>query len=135
MNAKGGRQELGRRTLRCTTRAPSEARSFIERVLREQCLDDLVPAAKLLASEAVTNAVVHARSSSVLTVTRENDVVHFALEDGGKAPIAERHNAPGHPTGGRGLFIIEQLAQRWGSDTLPSGSVVWFELATDAPAR
>ncbi len=30
---------------------------------------------------------------------------------------------------GRGLLLVEALADRWGSDLLPSGKRVWFELS------
>jgi hypothetical protein len=30
---------------------------------------------------------------------------------------------------GRGLQVVSQLAQRWGTRRTPSGKAVWFELA------
>jgi hypothetical protein len=29
---------------------------------------------------------------------------------------------------GRGLQVVEALATTWGTDSVPSGKVVWFEL-------
>jgi hypothetical protein len=37
-----------------------------------------------------------------------------------------RRAAPGDE-GGRGLFLVDQLAQRWGATRLSTGKVVWFE--------
>jgi hypothetical protein len=34
--------------------------------------------------------------------------------------------------GGRGLYLVEQLATRWGSRPTPEGKAVWFELPLDA---
>ena len=30
--------------------------------------------------------------------------------------------------GGRGLYLVEQLATRWGSRPTPEGKAVWFEM-------
>jgi len=34
--------------------------------------------------------------------------------------------------GGRGLYLVEQLATRWGSRPTPEGKAVWFELPRNA---
>jgi len=34
--------------------------------------------------------------------------------------------------GGRGLYLVEQLATRWGSRPTPEGKTVWFEVPLDA---
>jgi hypothetical protein len=33
--------------------------------------------------------------------------------------------------GGRGLYLVEQLATRWGSRPTPEGKAVWFEIALE----
>ena len=35
--------------------------------------------------------------------------------------------------GGRGLYLVEQLASRWGSRPTPDGKAVWFEMPMHAP--
>lgn len=32
--------------------------------------------------------------------------------------------------GGRGLFLVNRLARRWGATRLSTGKVVWFEMPT-----
>jgi hypothetical protein len=34
--------------------------------------------------------------------------------------------------GGRGLYLVEQLATRWGSRPTRNGKAVWFEMAMDS---
>ena len=36
--------------------------------------------------------------------------------------------------GGRGLYLVDQLASRWGSRPTKDGKAVWFEVAIDPPA-
>ena len=35
--------------------------------------------------------------------------------------------------GGRGLYLVDQLATRWGSRPTKDGKAVWFEVAVDPP--
>jgi hypothetical protein len=37
--------------------------------------------------------------------------------------------------GGRGLYLVEQLATRWGSRPTPEGKAVWFEVPMDGKQR
>jgi PAS domain S-box-containing protein len=37
--------------------------------------------------------------------------------------------------GGRGLYLVDQLATRWGSRPTPDGKAVWFEIPVDGTAR
>jgi hypothetical protein len=38
-----------------------------------------------------------------------------------------RHAQP-QDEGGRGLYLVNRMAQRWGATRLSSGKVVWFEM-------
>ncbi|MET9494472.1 ATP-binding protein [Streptomyces sp. NPDC006552] len=92
--------------------------------------------AVLLVSELTTNAVLHTGSERVLcglTLTGGEQRLRIELHDDGRAlvPPPERHAAP-FAEGGRGLVLIQQLADRWGSarSTRVDGKVVWAELTT-----
>lgn len=95
-------------------------------------------AAELLISELVTNALVHTDGGAVVTVT---------LDDGGPTPGARgrlhvevrdfvsRRPTPrplpdgaGEGTSGRGLLLVNALADAWGVRAQGVGKVVWFEL-------
>lgn len=80
-----------------------------------------------LTSELVTNAVLHARTPFTLKVSVRANRIRVAVTDGSKTrPVLKHHEATA-PTG-RGLRIVEAIADRWGVDAARSGKTVWFEL-------
>ena len=88
---------------------------------------DVCDSAVLLASEVVTNAVIHGRGRVRLHVTADHDRVVVEVADDSAVVPAVRH-AGEDATGGRGMAIVELLADRWGTRPTDSGKVVWFEL-------
>ncbi|MCX4553415.1 ATP-binding protein [Streptomyces sp. NBC_01387] len=92
--------------------------------------------AVLLVSELTTNAVLHTGSGHVLcglTLTSDERRLRIELHDEGSTPVRppEHHIGPGGESG-RGLLIVQQLADSWGSarSTRAEGKFVWAELAT-----
>jgi hypothetical protein len=109
------------------TAVPS-ARRFVAGILIGWGRDDLVGDASLIVTELATNAVQHATSPFRVAVERGTAGVRIAIEDLG--PIRPRlRDAAWEDSGGRGLAIIAHLARRWGYDILPTGKVIWAELA------
>ncbi|MFI5662554.1 ATP-binding protein [Streptomyces sp. NPDC051684] len=90
--------------------------------------------AVLLVSELTTNALLHTESDQVLcglTLTGDERSLRIELHDEGSTPVrAPEHRAGPGEEGGRGLFLVQQLADRWGSarSTRAEGKVVWVEL-------
>lgn len=82
----------------------------------------------LACSEMATNAVLHARSPFLLSLNRSANGVLVAVEDaaGGSA---RRQASPPTALGGRGLAIVQSVADRWGCEPLAHGKVVWAEVA------
>ncbi|OSC62656.1 hypothetical protein CJI59_32950 [Streptomyces sp. Alain-F2R5] len=89
----------------------------------------------LLVSELVTNAVVHTGRSAVLrlvlpgAVTEETEeaTVRLEVDDASdRAPVARC--ADGEATGGRGLALVDGLADRWGWSREGTGKRIWCEL-------
>ncbi|MFF1256687.1 MULTISPECIES: ATP-binding protein [unclassified Streptomyces] len=120
---------LLRRTLgRSDLRAVPEAR----RALRE-LLDDWGPperseTAELLTSELVTNALVHTDHDAVLTATVGPKRLRVEVRDFvGRRPRL-RVPVADDGTNGRGLVLVQSLADAWGVRALGVGKVVWFEL-------
>jgi anti-sigma regulatory factor (Ser/Thr protein kinase)/uncharacterized protein YoaH (UPF0181 family) len=96
-------------------------------------LDELLVAdACLVASEMAANAVTHARSAFEVTVTCTESAVRISVSDVGPG-TAEEHHGRLLDLGGRGLAIVSDLADRWGSETVPGGKVVWAELTVRQP--
>ena len=109
------------------------ARAFVREVCRSWQLAapegaTLVERAVLVANELVTNAVVHARTELWLRLELRADRLFIAVRDGN--PRMLRTVAPDpEAEGGRGLWLVEQLALAWGVRPHPTGGkVVWCAL-------
>jgi serine phosphatase RsbU (regulator of sigma subunit)/anti-sigma regulatory factor (Ser/Thr protein kinase) len=102
------------------------ARRLVRQALRRWDLDDQLEAAELLVSEIVTNAVRYAERPVTLRLLR-TDVLRCEVGDDAPLLPRMRHAAP-EEEGGRGLYLVNRLAQRWGATRLGAGKVVWFEL-------
>lgn len=116
-------------SIECTPRAPSEARHRVAELALH--IDQaLVRDVQLLVSELVTNSVRHSGSGDPirLRVWHRGDGVKVEITDGGYGFDAGSGGVAEESEGGRGLMILEALAERWGvsRDTCAS---VWFELA------
>jgi anti-sigma regulatory factor (Ser/Thr protein kinase) len=89
--------------------------------------------AVLLVSELVTNAIRYGRPPILLRAFPNGPGLRVEVTDGERrAPMAGRPSmdaARGDvPEGGRGLLLVEGLADRWGWSAMGRGKVVWFEL-------
>ncbi|GAA1278390.1 MULTISPECIES: ATP-binding protein [Streptomyces] len=93
--------------------------------------DDLCATAPLIASELVTNSVIHASASPEITLLVEYaDGVHIAVRDTSPGLPASRAGLPGEAESGRGLTLIAALSAAWGTTVYGDGSkVVWANLA------
>ncbi|HEX8004233.1 MAG TPA: ATP-binding protein [Mycobacteriales bacterium] len=116
-----------RLALRPVPASAAQARQFVEDVLGGWGCDTLVDATRLLVSELVTNAVLHARTDVELAVRLVARGVRVEVSDGSPAAPVVRHYEDEAMTG-RGLALVEQLAGDWGVDDRPAGKTVWFEM-------
>jgi anti-sigma regulatory factor (Ser/Thr protein kinase) len=116
--------------------AVGEAREFLRETFVAWGLDDdLVYTASLCLSELVTNAVIHASGGCVVHVQLDGEVVTTSVVDEGlRLGPDVPSGADPLQTHGRGLQIVDALAERWGSVLDESGSTVWFVLGTVRPA-
>jgi anti-sigma regulatory factor (Ser/Thr protein kinase) len=121
--------------------ASSAARHFLRDHLREWGVDeDTIDNALLCLSELVTNAVIHAGTASELRGTLEDGVLTVMVRDlGGLGPNttqdAELASDLDDPLRvyGRGLMLVDALADRWGSERDVTGTTVWFALEPGKP--
>ncbi len=120
------------------TTAPSAARRFVRDRLEEwradwRLPDDLVDTAELCVSELVTNAVIHTGTSALLTVELDHDCLTALVRDQGGHGVIERAvDTEPLRVSGRGLGLVEALAEAWGAERDAEGTTVWFELDTGA---
>jgi anti-sigma regulatory factor (Ser/Thr protein kinase) len=83
----------------------------------------------LLASELVTNAVIHARTELRLQLELRGDLLHLAVRDGNPWMLRLVIVPGPQAEGGRGLWLVDQLAQAWGVNRHPDGGkLVWCTL-------
>jgi len=117
--------------------APRAARDFVSRALLDWRLAQRIPAAVLVASELVTNAMLHARTRIDLTVATHDGSVRICVSDEIPDMTSVRQASPAAVNGrsqelervGRGLAVVAVLSQRWG--VLPTengGKAVWAVL-------
>ncbi|MFB6663958.1 ATP-binding protein [Streptomyces parvus] len=95
----------------------------------------------LLISELVTNAVVHTGCPAVLRMlfggggaSGGAGTVRVEVADASDCPPLQRH-AAGEDTGGRGLELVDGLADRWGWLPEGAGKQIWCEVDRSAPVR
>jgi anti-sigma regulatory factor (Ser/Thr protein kinase) len=93
----------------------------------------------LLISELVTNAVVHTGCPAVLRMlfgsgAEEAGTVRVEVADGCARP-PRRRSADDDDTSGRGLELVDGLADRWGWAREGTGKAIWCEVDRGAPER
>ncbi|MFD8325765.1 SpoIIE family protein phosphatase [Streptomyces lydicus] len=107
--------------------AVGRARELATRQLREWGLPELTYTTELAVSELVTNAIRHASGPLHLRLLRDRTLLTEVSDTGHTSPHL-RH-AASDDEGGRGLFIVAQLVQRWGTRYTPYGKTIWTEQA------
>jgi anti-sigma regulatory factor (Ser/Thr protein kinase) len=114
------------------------ARDDIRALLHDWSAPEQVESAALLVSEAVTNVLVHTDGDAVLAArvtgmpgTRRLHVdVHDSSDD------MPHRRSPGElASSGRGLLLMEELADAWGVDPRGEGKSTWFELHEGGAGR
>jgi len=124
-------------TMPCEGTSARRARHLVTSALNTWGLSCLADVTVLATSELVGNAIAHSSSRHIrVTVARTDPLrVRVAVVDESHALPELRTVTPGEESG-RGLAVVEELSDRWGSDRLPWGKRVWVELAaTRLPGR
>jgi anti-sigma regulatory factor (Ser/Thr protein kinase) len=117
------------RTIECSQRAPSDARRAVAE-LGPTVEAGVVRDLQLLVSELVTNSVRHSGSRDPirLRVWTRPTGLKVEIADGGFGFEATHGGSADDAEGGRGLMILEALAERWGVSR-DARARIWFELA------
>ena len=126
MGQQGSRSQTAEREFSPTPDAAPAAREFVVALGGFADSDSLLRL-KTLASEIVTNAILHARTPFSVVVTGDAVRIRVAVRDQSAALPVKRDYASDQPTG-RGLHIVEALADRWGVEPEGDGKTVWFEM-------
>jgi anti-sigma regulatory factor (Ser/Thr protein kinase) len=108
----------------------SIARDFVCRHLVAHHELELVEDVRLVVSELATNAVAHAQTPFVVTLSLEKQLVLVTIQDASSA-IPVRGVPDVTDMNGRGLMIVELLSDAWGTSTDADGSKsVWAAFAS-----
>ncbi|HLL35859.1 MAG TPA: ATP-binding protein [Streptomyces sp.] len=121
-------------------RGPGIARTTLRAVLTAHGLCELAPRAELLTSELATNSVRHSEHAAAVRLQWFHPVLRVSVWDADpEVPAPVSPPPPPDRESGRGLLILDVLADRWGGCPAgdgpvgPGGKAVWFELAWDEP--
>ncbi|MFH8802278.1 ATP-binding protein [Streptomyces sp. NPDC017936] len=98
-------------------------REHLERLAWTRTAPDLVDSVLLTVSELVTNAHKHAHSTAQLILTWDESCLHVTVHDASRQLPEQRHPEDG-ATGGRGLLLVDALADDWQAHPCPHGKDV-----------
>jgi anti-sigma regulatory factor (Ser/Thr protein kinase) len=113
--------------------APERARNSIDDV-GEQMDDEVLDDIKLLVNELVTNSVKFAGRGKIgLRLVTSDESVRVEVHDDGPGFAPSKPDPALSDTSGRGLFLVDALADRWGV-TLDGTTCVWFEIDASSAA-
>jgi anti-sigma regulatory factor (Ser/Thr protein kinase) len=123
-------------TFPCDPRSPRVARTTLRAILQLHGLDELTYRAELLASELTTNSVQHTKGPAGVRLHWLHPVLRVSVWDLSPDLPDPLRRAPSlHDEAGRGLAILQLVADRWGGCAIGDGphghggKTIWFELA------
>lgn len=103
----------------------ADARARAARQLADWGLEDITFTTELLVSELVTNAIRHAQQPIQLRIILDGGLSCEVFDGSSSAPHLRR--ADRYDEGGRGLMLVSQLAERWGTRHTSTGKVIWAQ--------
>ncbi|MEV6115185.1 SpoIIE family protein phosphatase [Streptomyces sp. NPDC052109] len=106
-------------------RAVHKARDNAVRQLAAWGLEDVAFTTELIVSELITNAITHAGGPISLRLIHERTLICEVSDASNTSPHLRR--ARSTDEGGRGLFLVAQVAQRWGTRYTAMGKTIWAE--------
>jgi hypothetical protein len=120
------RPRKARLTLSAEPTSVAQGRQFVRDVLGEWEMDLFREAVVLVASELITNTLLHTDSPPIVTLRLTRSGLRLEIEDeSGMQPRKRTYAADA--TTGRGMLLVESMAARWGTETRPGGKTVWCE--------
>ncbi|WP_436845162.1 SpoIIE family protein phosphatase [Streptomyces sioyaensis] len=105
--------------------AVAEARANITRQLAQWDLDEMAFATELILSELITNAILYATGPLRVRLLHDRTLICEVSDTSSTSP--HLRYAAEEDEGGRGLFLVAQLAERWGTRYTPEGKIIWAE--------
>jgi serine phosphatase RsbU (regulator of sigma subunit)/anti-sigma regulatory factor (Ser/Thr protein kinase) len=108
---------------------PSRVRQWMTARLRSwQVPEQAIGAAVLCTSELTTNALLHAGTPAQVHIDLSAERLLVSVADTGTRGSVVRARAEALSSRGRGLGLIEEMSDAWGTDPTVRGTTVWFEV-------
>ncbi|MEU9120900.1 SpoIIE family protein phosphatase [Streptomyces sp. NPDC048506] len=109
--------------------AVAPVRSACLRTLESWGLEAIAFTTELILSELITNAIRYGAQPIRVRLLYDHALICEVSDGTSAAPHLRR--AATTDEGGRGLFLVAQFAQRWGTRYAPGGKVIWTEQSLD----
>ncbi|MET9364864.1 ATP-binding protein [Streptomyces sp. NPDC006632] len=130
---QGDQRLLCRRVGQADLAAVRDIRRALRELLVSSRHSGAADVAELLTSELLTNALIHTDRGAVVTAVVSTSGLRVEVKDFvAELPTPYRPSCD-DGTHGRGLLLVEALADAWGVQEHDRGKVVWFELDGGAP--
>ncbi|GAA2747324.1 MULTISPECIES: ATP-binding protein [Kitasatospora] len=129
VDASGSRERRARVAQRARRRVAGIATRW---GLPEAVLDSF----EVVAAELISNAALHVGGRILigLRLSPDGDAVVIEVRDHSRA-TPDGSRADPFDEHGRGMLLVEALADRWGLTALPDGKRVWARLPVEPPVR
>ncbi|MFC9327689.1 SpoIIE family protein phosphatase [Kitasatospora sp. NPDC057015] len=105
--------------------AVAGVRAAVSRQLADWGLDEAAFVTELILSELITNAIRYATGPIRVRLLRDRTLICEVSDTSSTSP--HLRYAATMDEGGRGLFLVAQFAERWGTRYTGSGKVIWTE--------
>ncbi|MCS0602233.1 SpoIIE family protein phosphatase [Streptomyces sp. LP11] len=112
--------------------AVSKMRLAVSDKLAEWGLAELGFGMELVLSELITNAIRYGSDPVHVRLIRDRTLI-CEVSDGSSTSPHLRYAAT-TDEGGRGLFLVQQMTERWGTRYSPQGKVIWAEMTMPDPS-
>lgn len=123
---QGGRLRL---ELEPQVGAARHARELITEACLRWELPELAGPGCIVVTELVNNVIAHAKTPMVVLLGVHGDVMSVAVRDQSTVvPSFDGEPVPVTAYGGRGMLLIDSVAERWGCLAVSDGKVVWAQL-------
>lgn len=107
------------------------ARHFVEDWLTAWSREEFVPAAAVVVTALVDNALRHTGSAPAVRLESGGDTVTVAVQDSSTTLPARRENSGDRPRP-TGLGMVSAVSRVWGMTPLPDGKVVWAVISAES---
>lgn len=111
--------------LECDPAVVARARRDVSEQLADWGLEDAVFTTELVVSELVTNAILYAQAPIQLRLIHDRSLICEVSDGSNTAPHLRRARV--FDEGGRGLLLVAQLTQSWGTRQGMGGKTIWAE--------